>query len=171
MELYKLHVKLGESEFNAEGSQEIVQKAFEKFISVTEKIPLVKTTPKPTEGHKDNPKEEKIDQLILQRAFNADVKQGVVSLRALPAAGPNRASETALMILYGVQNLLHMSEVPVTRLKKGLTQSGIQVERVDWIMAPNSHEIIKGGSGVGGKYSLNNQGRAKAEELLRKIFS
>ena len=170
MDAYKLHIKLGEAEFNAEGPQEIVQKAFEKFLAATEKVPA--SAPKPKDQHSDGShKTGSLDPAILNRAYTVDGRRKFVSLRVLPAEGPNKASDAALLVLYGHQNLLQMVEVPVTRLKKGLRQSGIQVDRIDRIMAPHSHITQKGGTGVGGKYSLNNQGLIQAEGMLRKMFS
>jgi hypothetical protein len=173
---YKLHVKLGEAEFNAEGPQEIVQKAFEKFLTCTDKIststPIKKPSGPPEGAHQqDGQNTGQLDSALLSRAFMVDAQKGIVSLRALPPDGPNKASDAALMILYGAHLFLHKTEFPVTRLKKGLQKSGIQVGRIDRIMEPYKHSVIKGGSGVGGRYSLNNQGTTQVEGLLKKIFS
>ncbi len=174
MDAYKLHIKLGEAEFNAEGPYEIVQKDFEKFLEATEKAPAssLKTKDQQHDNHHDGGhKTGSLDPAILNRAYAIDGKRKFVSLHVLPADGPNKASDAALLVLYGHQNLLQMVTVPVTRLKKGLHQSGIQVDRIDRIMAPHSHIAQKGGIGVGGKYSLNNQGLLQAEGMLRKMFS
>ena len=174
---YKLQVKLPNgADFNAEGPQDIVQKAFERFLSISEKMPAGPVPPKPAQPSHDLPGKGgytpgQIDKSILDRAYLTDTQKGIVSLRVLPPEGPNRASDAAIMILYGAQCLLHKTEFKVTRLKKGLQKSGIQVGRIDRLMDPYQQIIIKGGAGVGGKYSLNNQGLIKVEELLRKIFS
>jgi hypothetical protein len=107
----------------------------------------------------------------MNRAYSVDGKHKFVSLQVLPPDGPNKASDAALLVLYGNQKLLQMAQVPVTRLKRGLKQSGVQVDRMDRIMAAHSHITQKGGSGVGGKYSLNNQGLIQAEGMLKKMFS
>lgn len=172
---YRLHIKLGNAEFDAEGPQAIVQEAYDKFLCAVERnsgaVVHIQQEDAASSPHPDDAAQgERLGPALLQRAYATDPKRGIVSLRALPPEGPNKAGEAGLMILYGSHALLQMTEVPVTRLKAGLRQSGIQVDRVDRIMAPYSRVLIKGGAGVGGKYALNNQGTAQAEELLRKIY-
>src|SRR5207249_8056007 len=105
-------------------------------------------------------------------AYAIDPRNKFVSLSLLPPDGPNKASDAALMLVYGNQNLLHMTQVPVTRLKKGLKQSAIPVDRVDRIMETNRHLVNKSGSqGVGNKYSLNNQGKVHVEGLILKLLN
>src|SRR5438128_256605 len=81
---YKLQVKLPNgADFNAEGPQDIVQKAFERFLAITEKAPSTPATPKPKD-RPDGRSAGQLDPAILSRAFLADTQKGVVSLRALP---------------------------------------------------------------------------------------
>lgn len=173
---YKLRIKIGDAEFEAEGPQDVIQKAFEQFLAAAEKAPSVQTKAPPTDptkignlpkGHDDSP----IEPTVLQRMFNVDAKKGIVSLRVLPPDGPNKGADAAILIIYGAYAQLHSNDLRVTRLKTGLTKSGIQVNRIDRMMIPHNQIIIKGGSGVGGRYSLNNQGIVQAEDLIRKIFS
>jgi hypothetical protein len=152
---YKLRIKIGDAEFEAEGPQEVVQKAFEKFLGAAEKAPGLPAK-KP---HADEMKPPSIgapvggaiDPANLQRMFDVDPKRGVVSLRVLPPDGPNKACDAGILILYGAQTLLRVHDVPVTKFKAGLVKSGVQFDRVNNMMAPYSRIIIKGGTGVGGK--------------------
>jgi len=173
----KLQIKLGEAEFNAEGPQDVIQSAFEKFLAAIEKTPRAQTKApladlglkngESTKGQEDS----EIDSTILERMYDMDSKKGIVSLRVLPQDSSNRPADAAILTLYGAKAVLHTPELPVTRLKAGLKKSGIQVDRVDRLMVPCAPYIIKGGVGVAGKYSLNNQGVIQAETLIRKIFS
>lgn len=173
---YKLQFTLPNgATFSAEGPQDIVQQAFERFLSSTEHAPTAAPKEqKPQHGsplNDTNIHPDQADQTLLSRAYLPDPAKAIVSLRALPAEGPNKASDAAIMILYGAQQLLHIAEYPVTRLKKSLQKSGIQVGRVDRLMEPYRHILIKGGAGVSGKYSLNNQGVIQVISLLRTIFT
>jgi hypothetical protein len=171
---YKLRIKIGDAEFEAEGPQDVVQKAFEKFLGATERAPSIPAK-KPYADEMKPPSHDAteggpIDSGILQRMFDVDPKRQIVSLRVLPPVGPNRACDAGILILYGAQTQLRVAALPVTRFKAGLLKSGVQFNRVNNMMAPYSQIIIKGGTGVGGKYSLNNQGIVQAENLIRKIF-
>ena len=177
--LYKLRIKIGNAEFDAEGPQEIVQQSFDKFLDAAGKIPdpsttqstLEEPTPSPSASPSPEPPISRgMDPAILSRVFDVDRKRGIVSLRILPPDGPNRAADAGVMILYGAQIDLGVPDLPVTKFKKGLVKSGVQFGRVTNMMAPYSHIIIRGGSGVGAKFSLNNQGIVQAENLIRKIF-
>ena len=162
------------STFSAEGPQEIVQQAFERFLASAEKTPppVQEQFNQSNDSHinNENVPPDQADQALLMRAYLTEASKAIVSLRALPPDGPNKASDAAIMILYGAHQLLHMPEYPVTRLKRSLQRSGIQVNRIDRIMEPYRHILIKGGAGVSGKYSLNNQGIIQVVGLLRAIF-
>ena len=170
---YKLQVKLPNgADFNAEGREEIVQQAFERFLTCSEKASSKLASPKQAgrlqeSNGKESSVASTVDPAFVQQVFAIDPKHKYVSLRVLPPDGPNKANDAALMLLYGNHKLLHMMQVPVTRLKKGLKQSAIPVDRVDRIMETNRHLVNKSGSqGVGNKYSLNNQGMIQVEGLL-----
>ncbi|KQW68672.1 hypothetical protein ASC67_08360 [Methylibium sp. Root1272] len=95
-------------------------------------------------------------------------KNAIVSLLALPKT----ASEALLLLLYGYQEL-KASEYPVTgvRLMQAAKQSGLhQLDRVDRAMTPNAAYVLTAGSHRGRRYQLNNQGIAKAQEIMNAIF-
>ena len=174
---YKLHIKLPDGrEFNAEGPQAIVQKAFERFIAAAEKMATSSNVPRASEHSHPSPikgghRMGAIDATDLQRVYATDSKGKFVSLLLSPE-GANKASDAALLLVYGHQHLLHMTPVPVTRLKKGLKQSAIPVDRVDRIMESMKHLVNKSGSrGVGNKYVLNNQGNLYVEDLLLRLIN
>jgi len=63
-----------------------------------------------------------------------------------------------------------MKDVPVTKLNSGLRVSGLKVDRLDRFMGSFGQYVMKGGTRSGGRYTLNNQGAAHAEKLLRQYF-
>jgi hypothetical protein len=163
---YKLRVTLGGSEFNSEGPETLVKEAYEKWLAA---VTAQRSMLIATKEHKDlaaKSDSHGFEANDLQRLYDVDQKKGIVSLKHLPPESANRASDTAMLILYGFKKLIQTEDVPVTKLMAGLRQSGIHVTRLDGIMSAYSQCVLKGGSRIGGRYRLNNQGTMKAEELL-----
>ena len=170
MDAYKLHVKIGQAEFNAEGSEETVRQDYDKFLSA---LSATHTSARSQEQSSrdngpDGSEASGIDNFSLHRAFRKD-RRGIVSLRVRPNT-PNRIADSLLMILYGFRILRGQDDVPVIQLMEAAKQSGAQVERIDRAIAPHKDLVTRGGAKRGGRYGLNNPGVARAEELLRQMF-
>lgn len=179
-ETSKLHVKVGDSEFNAEGTREDVQRQFELFRDLVAN----RGTATPTDAPPPSPADQKggdgestngtdpstLSSEEASRVFQVDRKGKLVTLRVLPT-GSRRAVESALLLLLGFQELLNKEEVLVGQLKDALQQSGLQPDRIDRIMAPHLRDglVRKGGRGPGGRYRLSNTGQAEAERLVRDL--
>jgi hypothetical protein len=101
---------------------------------------------------------------MLTRIFAVDT-DGQVSLRILPRT-PDRDADALIVLLYGFRRISNQMDVLVGKLGKSARQSGIQIERIDYAIAPNVELITKGGARVGARYGLNNRGLAKAEEMI-----
>jgi hypothetical protein len=172
-QIYKLQVKLGPAEFNAEGPQDAVKSDYEKFLEALSHGQRQPDQPNLNGNEKISPDVAvaDADSAALQRVFSGDQKKGIVSLRLLPPDGPNRAADAAILILFGFSKLFQQREVPVTRLKASLVLSGIHVDRLDRFMGTHAGLVIKGGARIGGRYSLNNQGIAQAQVWLAEWFS
>ncbi len=167
---YKLQVRLGSAEFSAEGPEETVKQAFEKFLKAVSSSPdrsLIEASP----AEKESPLAQvlKAGQPIFDKVF---FREGdVVSLRLLPPDSANRNAEAAILLLYGFQTLLQLSEVPITKLNAGLRKSGLSFERLDSFFGTHKHLYLRGGTRSGARYTLNNQGVAQAEEWLKAWFN
>ena len=167
----KLHVKIGDHEFNAEGPESTLKEWYEKFLE------NIKGQPKPlvseAASHDDTETPDVpygVDGNTLNRVFLPDGE--IVSLRLLPSAeNPNRTADAAILLLYGFKRLLKVENVLVTRLNEALRRSGLPIDRVDRIISVHGQYYMKGGTRSGGRYSLNNQGEAQAEKWLREWFS
>jgi len=162
---YKLQVKLGSAEFSAEGQEETVKQAFQKFLEAVKsssdtKLFLEKTPDKETP--------EEISRGLLDKVFS--VAGDFISLRLLPTDSPNKAADSGILLIYGFQKLLQLEEVPVTKLTQALTKSGVSFDRVDRILSVHKGLYMKGGTRSGGRYSLNNQGIQQAESWLKTWF-
>ncbi len=171
---YSLNVKVGGSEFHAEGSEAQVRADYQLFL---EAVKLASSqTPAPTvtqaaQGGQQEPRHdggEPIAQALMDKVFQ---KAGdVVSLRLLPPDSTNRPADAAILLLYGYLKLVAKEQVLVTKLKAGLQKSGISVDRVDRAIEANRSYFMKGGARSGSNYTLNNQGIARAEEMIRQWF-
>jgi hypothetical protein len=173
----KIQVKLGDSEFNADGPETIVKAAFEQFLLALAKVPAapaVNLKPPAMDSNGVPPKDElparEPDQELLDRVFQKD--DDIVSLRVLPQrSNPNWQADAVILLIYGFHRLANASEVLVTKLNQGLRKSGINLTRVDGIVEVHSSLYMKGGVRSGGRYTLNNQGKATAERWLKEQFN
>lgn len=171
---YKLHVKLGSSEFDGEGPEGAVKDAYQQFLQALSSVPPPTPTPilKPVPFGDLNmyQKPSGVADELLNRAF---LKEGeIVSLRHMPPADrPNRNADAAILILYGYKKLLGQDDVLVTKLNEALRRSGITMERVDRFITANMQLYRKGGQKSGGRYALNNLGESQAEAWLTEWFN
>ena len=174
----KIHVKLGDAEFNGDGPEEIVKAAFEQFLRAQRENaaqalprPPAVTPPLMGEGINGILPPGAIDQELLDRVFQKD--DDIVSLRMLPQRNnnPNWQADSVILLLYGFSRVANVSDVPVTKLNLGLRKSGITVTRVDSIVDVHNALYMKGGVRSGGRYTLNNQGKTTAERWLKEQFN
>jgi hypothetical protein len=170
---HKLHVKLGDAEFIAEGSEASVKEQFERFLEAYKVVrpPSRETTaengllPEVASIAVDS---SGIDHRVLGRVF-ALSKDGLVSLRVLPR-GEGREANTVLLLLYGYQVLREQHDVLGSRLLQSARQSGMPMDRVDRSLAPHINLVTKAGARRGTRYGLNNRGRSEAEGLVQRIL-
>jgi hypothetical protein len=182
MDTYRMRVKIGTAEFEAEGPEEAVRADYQAFLtSLVERVPerapeaqaitqsiidpatpLETTEPSSTSGQSPDD---------IKALFDYNPKRKIVSLR-FPPQGADRLPKTLLLTLYGYKRLAGEDEVPVTLLKAALVLAGLSVDRVDRIAEPLRREglILKGGKAKGGKYRLTNPGISKAESDARELL-
>jgi len=106
MDAYKLRVKIGGAEFEAEGAEDTVKAQFDEFkLLVSAQAPIAPVTA--SKSTNQQPATFTADQSLevpqgFERLFNADEKNGkkAVTLRLLPQ-GEERDSVTLLLLLWG----------------------------------------------------------------------
>lgn len=167
---YKLRVKIGPHEFEAEGPKDVVISQFETWKELIAS---------PSAAQPTNPRFPPAVTEVRTREgyaapwdiFNADEKHKLITLRVHPT-GDTREADAVLLTLYGYRQTWQQDEVPVTRIKESLEVSGLRPGRIDRAVAPyiRSGLLIKTGRGKGGKYRLTNTGFAKADEMARTLF-
>jgi hypothetical protein len=104
---------------------------------------------------------------LLQRAFRIEGEQ--VSLRVLPPTNGSRDADALVLLLYGYLRINNQQDVSADALMAAARQSGIQRDRIDRTVP--SEFVNRGGARKGVRYSLNNRGIIKAEELLESMFT
>ena len=165
---YKLHVKIGMNEFEAEGSEDTVKSDYRDFISAL-KGPAAKNIISelaslggiaPGNGGGDV---ATIEQRVLDRVFKKD--GDIVSLRHLPTTA-TKTADAAILLIYGFMKLGGLDEVPITKLNEGLRESGLSLVRLDRHLGVHQALYRKGGQKSGGRFTLNNQGVKRAEDWL-----
>ena len=172
---HHIRIKIGDAEFEASGAPDQVQSQYDAFIAQHQAhlagFAAMKRPDKPTKLQVSTENDPRIDNDALAeaaaRAFSTD--GDMVSLNVLPRT-PNAQADALLMILWGYEHLRGEHTVMATEFMRAAKRSGIQIDRIDRIIAPNQQYYVRGGSRKGARYSLNNPGRIQAEKLVREQF-
>ena len=188
MSNFKLRVKFGDFEYDAEGDKETVCEQFSVFQRLCESHPQlhfqsdfqspktgfgsgpkvalpVHADPEPLSSHSPD---------FLPVLLAHDPLTATLTCRVLPS-GPTKTADTLLLLLLGHQVLLGQQETSAMTLNQALSGSGGTVGRLDRILATylKNHWILKSGKGKGGKYRLSKLGvheaRKKAEHLVNLL--
>jgi hypothetical protein len=172
---FKLKVKIGGQEFEAEGLPDLVTRQFEAFCLMIQEAGLVTgERPLHLEGRRplDPTPQEPIPQashrdVDLVKLFRVSPQTQLLSLRQPPGSKYPEA-DAVLLLLLGHKQLRNEEDVPVTVLTEALKQSGCHVKRLDRILTvyTKDHSVVRSGRGKGGKYRLTNLGLKKAELMV-----
>jgi len=169
---HKVRIKLGDAEFEAEGTEESVKQQYADFLAALAARPSPTSqqqhAPKPADG-KPLPAGS-LDAALMDRVFNLD--GDLVSLQFLPKT-ETATADALMLLLYAYSTLKNQDMVLGTQLTRAARQSGLGIERVDRSFGKYETEslLLKGGAKKGTKYGLNNQGKVKAQEILNKLAS
>lgn len=161
---YKLSVKIGGSEFEAEGPEEAVKSQFSQFLEAVKHMGA--SMPSASRTVLADGRSEAAPPL---KRFFAEDDNGLVSLLILPKTDKKEA-DSLLLLLYGYQEVAEKSTVIAGELMRATRRSGIQLGRLDKTIAVHKSLITEGGTKRGKRYGLNNQGRLVATEILRGML-
>jgi hypothetical protein len=171
---YRLKIKLGADEFEAEGPIQVVQSQFAAFKELVEArqqfaatqppvviptLPVNADTPKP-ETPVINERLDKIMQL----------SDRVVSLTARPTSG----EDAVLLLLYGQKVLRQNDAVTGSEITQGVSATGgLAINRVDRLLDKLSDggDVIVIGERRGRRYRLTNAGVAKARQVASDLLA
>ncbi|MGA7521213.1 MAG: hypothetical protein WBW84_01950 [Acidobacteriaceae bacterium] len=173
---YRLKIKVGPHEFEAEGPTSVVQEQFRLFKELIESTPSAATAqaqnpslqspfppPAPSERQDAPPAELNIGKIM-------DQDGRIVSL----TVPPKSAEDAVLLILYGQRAFRGNDSVTGSEIMDGLTTTGgVPVERVDRVLAKigADGDIIITGERRGKRYRLTNAGVAKARQIAQDLIA
>ena len=174
MSEYRLKIKVGGHEFEAEGPADVVAKQFADFKELVANLPpatpdivlhdiVDAPTATPSSSSLPSPKSD------IMKIFRVDGR--VISVVAKPAS----ESDAALLLLLGQKELRANEASTGSEVKDGLEQSGYKPERIDRLMDGLFADglILISGAHRGKKYRLSNPGLVKAQaiadDLQRKM--
>lgn len=167
---YRLKIKIGEHEFDAEGPVADVQAQFAVWKELVSLAPAnaskqAPNTPSPGTPNSPDPNAE----LPLDKIMKADGR--IVSL-TVPAAS---SEDAILLIMLGQRHYRGSDAVTGGEIADGLKHSGQPVDRTDrYLNKLSTNEsglVLANGERRGRRYRLTNLGIAKAKELGRALIS
>ena len=178
MDAYKLRVKIGTAEFEAEGPEQMVKEQFAEFKKMIEPRPSNAGPAAPgamPNGHRDSGLETAHELPPgYERMYQVEERSGrrFVKLHFLPT-GEGREAVALRLVLLGYRKALSEDRVRVTTLLEALRGSGLPLQRLDGYAAEaiNQGLLLKGGTGKGGTYGLSVTGVKRAEEELAEMLA
>lgn len=164
---YRLKIKIGEHEFEAEGPVEAVQVQFTEFkqlIATVPPAPSKKTTEAKTNEIGTS---NEVESVPLGKIVRVDRR--IVSLTARAGS----LGDSILVILLGQKEFRNNEASTGSEIIDGLKHSGQVVSRIDATMETLASEgdVIKTGTHRGTRYRLTNQGLARARGIAKEIAS
>lgn len=172
---HKIHIRIGDAEFTAEGAQEAVSEQFARFIEVLSKAPTAPAVPsgpaaryKVSETPPADDNHVVVGDDVLHRVYSRDEQFGVL-LKILPKTERAQA-DALLLLLHGFAELMNQRDVLGGTLIRAARQSGVQIERVDTVLEFYDSLTTKAGFKRGRKYGLNLRGTEKAREILKGLL-
>lgn len=166
MSEYRLKIKIGEHEFEAEGPADAVQSQFEAFREIVTALPQRKTESIGSENTNGGTTASS-QNLNPDAVFRSGGR--VVSLTALPSS----ETDAVLMILFGQRFYRQNESVTGSEIIDGMEQSGYRTPRTDRILDGLSSEgaVSISGAHRGKRYRLTNLGLRRAEGVVRDAMS
>jgi hypothetical protein len=170
MNTYKLKIKIGTHEFEAEGPADVVQAQFEAFkdlVSTQKFNNAASSQLETTQNAADRVVSALEQSLVLDKITRIDER--IVSL----TARAETIEDAVLVVLLGQRMLRSNDSVTGSEVIDGLRQSGLAVNRVDWRLEKLASQglIIKIGSNRASRYRLTNQGMNKAQAVARALIA
>lgn len=159
----RIHIKLGDYEFEAQGPADIVNQQFEAFQEMVNRLGKVPEPPDIPKTEQENESEQAIDNDVYSRIFHES--GDLLSLTATPKTDDSEA-DALLLLVYGYYKLKNEPKITGVTLMKAAKQSGVYINRVDRYMDTKKEFILTGGAKRGKRYSLNNKGIQYVEEMI-----
>jgi len=173
---YRLKIKIGQHEFEAEGPAQIVQEQFESFKQLVSTMPVqqapqAQNPPQEPENPVTMPQEESYGELDVSQLSKIMKKEGrLVSLTVRAKS----IEDACLLVIYGQRALRGMELTTGGEIMDGLTATGgMSVARVDRLLEKLGREgdVIVTGTRRSKRYRLTNSGFAKAQRVASDLLT
>jgi hypothetical protein len=169
---YRLKIKIGQHEFEAEGPAEIVREQFEAFKQlVSASTPLTQNPPSTNDNSVTLPtlaQDMAFDDTALGKIMKKEAR--VVSLTIRP-----KNIEEALLLIILVQRCLRGMEVTTGgEFMAGITATGgVSVTRVDRLLEKMGRDgdLIVAGERRSKRYRFTNTGLLKAQKIATELLA
>lgn len=173
---YRLKIKVGPHEFEAEGSPEDVREQFQAFKEMIAIVPLSSPPNPQIPLTQDQSREDSTPE-------KADVPSGELSLSKIMKVEGRTVSLTVrpktlvdgiLLILLGQKSLRQNDSVTGAEVLDGLkTTGGLAFGRIDRVMENigKDGDIIVTGENRGKRYRMTNAGVAKARRIASELIA
>ncbi len=168
---YKIRVKVGVNEFDAEGPKEFVEELFRRFEAlVNDKTPMLPARQPKVETEKTNT--HSADAFVESAFAKAFHQEGRFISLVGRFEGDDRELDAALLILLGHKELKNADAVSADELLYGLKQTGYTIDRADRLMRRGHALGLLNFHGVrrGTRYRLTIPGIARAKELAKELL-
>jgi len=173
---YRLKIKVGEHEFEAEGSREDVREQFQAFKEIIMAMPTAAApNPQTSAAQQQNrvePPADKLDvppaELPLNKIMKTDGRMISLTVR------PRTVEDGILLILLGQKVLRQSDSVTGGEIIDGLkTTGGLTFDRIDRTMERigKAGDIIVTGENRGKRYRMTNAGVAKARQIAADLLA
>jgi hypothetical protein len=160
---YRLKIKIGDHEFEADGPAEAVTRQFEAFKELIATLPNRKSENTiVTQNPSNQTQIENLDRIFREQGR-------VISL----TAPPNSESDAILLVLYGQRHYRKNENPTGSEIVDGMEQSGYRMVRIDKILKSLADEgaVIITGTHRGKRYRLTNAGLKRAEAVVRDALA
>ena len=185
MDVFKLRLKIGINEFEAEGSQEYVQNERQVFLeSITaneqeeEPDPEERGSNAAAGGNGSGqtpptpPKDSVMSQTDMARLAHQDKSdKDLIVLTALPQDGESQKQDALVLLLLAHRVIRNVENVKATDALNGMKQSGIAVSEISGLVDKIPTLVLKTGVRKGTKYRLSTHGVQKAAAVAAALLS
>jgi hypothetical protein len=170
---YRLKIKIGNHEFEAEGEASVVQRQFEAFkelvASAPKPYPQTTNVAPPVSGTiSDTKNDASLNENDLAKIMDSDGRVISLTVRA------NSVDDAVLLLIFG-QKIMNGNElVGGGEIMDGITATGgFAVSRVDRLLEKmgDSGDLIVMGERRSKRYRLTNAGLAKARQIAVNLLA
>jgi hypothetical protein len=173
---YRLKIKVGLHEFEAEGSPEDVREQFQAFKEMIAVVPLPPTPNPQIPATQDQNRQDTVPaktdvpvgELPLAKIMKAETRTVSLTVR------PKSLVDGIMLILLGQKLLRQNDSVTGGEILDGLkTTGGLEFGRIDRVMENigKDGDIIVTGENRGKRYRMTNAGVAKARQLASELIA